>query len=175
VCPVTGTSVPERLRWAVAALAVAPGDRLLEIGCGNGAALSMVCDRLRTGTITALDRSAAMVRLARQRNAAHIRSGRATVHVGELTTVDLDPMRFDKVFAINVNLFWTRSPVAELERIKGLLTPDGALHLCYEPPTPSRLPELADRLSANLSPAFRHTTRTVTTPTPLLGVVAYPA
>ncbi|WP_431901683.1 class I SAM-dependent methyltransferase [Nonomuraea sp. bgisy101] len=144
-------AVPRRLSWAVDTLDVAPGDRLLEIGCGPGVAVSLVCDRLTTGTITAVDRSATAVARARARNAAHVASGRATVVQASLEEIRFDGERFDKVFAVNVNLFWTRDPAAELALIAGLLAPGGTLWLFYEPPGADRAAGLAGDLTRVLS------------------------
>jgi SAM-dependent methyltransferase len=49
--------------------------------------------------------------------------------------------RFDKIFAMNVNLFWVRSPARELDLLKRLLGPGGALYLFYgygERPQPGK-------------------------------------
>jgi ubiquinone/menaquinone biosynthesis C-methylase UbiE len=43
-------AVPPRLLWAVERLSVEPDDHLLEIGCGSGVAVSLICDRLGDGT-----------------------------------------------------------------------------------------------------------------------------
>jgi SAM-dependent methyltransferase len=154
---VRAAAVPERLRWAVDLLRVAPDDRLLEIGCGNGIAVSLVCDRLVDGRIVAIDRSAAAIRQAERRNRDHISAGRAVVRLGALEEFgvleqsDLDGERFDKIFAVNVNLFWTRSPAAELTLLKRLLRPAGGLYLCYEPPEATRVAELVKRLPVTLA------------------------
>src|SRR5215203_4849544 len=62
----------ERFVWAVDTLEVRPADRLLEVGCGHGVAVSLVCERLTTGTITAIDRSPKMIEMARRRNREHV-------------------------------------------------------------------------------------------------------
>lgn len=145
-----GLAVPERLRWAVETLDVAPDDQLLEIGCGSGVAVSLICDRLVGGRITAIDRSTTAIRQAAQRNLGHISSGRAAVRLGALADSQLDSERFDKIFAVNVNLFWTRTPAAELALLKRLLRPAGGVYLFYESPGAARGAELAERLPAVL-------------------------
>src|ERR687896_786143 len=62
----------ERFVWAVDTLEVRPADRLLEVGCGHGVAVSLVCERLMTGTITAIDRSPKMIEMAARRNREHV-------------------------------------------------------------------------------------------------------
>src|SRR3954464_16085509 len=98
----------ERFVWAVDTLAVHPADRLLEVGCGQGVAVSLVCERLTTGTITALDRSPKMIEIATRRNREHVDTGRAVLESVALEDADLGDRRFDKVFAFNVAPFWQK-------------------------------------------------------------------
>src|ERR671922_1729169 len=72
----------ERFVWAVDTLEVRPPDRLLEVGCGHGVAVSLVCERLTTGTITAIDRSPKMIEMATRRNREHVEAGRAVLEAG---------------------------------------------------------------------------------------------
>jgi ubiquinone/menaquinone biosynthesis C-methylase UbiE len=159
-----GGAIPERIRWTVQTMAIRPGDRLLEIGCGRGSAVSLVCERLGDGRITAIDRSLTMVKIAEERNASQVAAGKATFQVAALDAADLAGERFDKVFAINVNLFWVRSSVRELEIVRRALKPKGAIFLCYEPPEMSRATAIADRVAGFLTgQRFEVTTSFATT------------
>ena len=140
----------ERLVWAVDVLAVEPTDRLLEIGCGPGGAVSLVCEKLYGGTITAIDRSAKMIETARKRNADQVASGVASFQTASLEDAELGEARFDKIFAINVGLFWRQRLVRELTTLKNHLAPEGRLFLFHEPPPGSTAPPIAGPLPAVL-------------------------
>ena len=107
----------ERFVWAVDTLEVRPADRLLEVGCGHGVAVSLVCERLTTGTITAIDRSPKMIEIATRRNREHVDAGRAVLEAIALEDADLGDRRFDKVFAFNVAPFW-QQPEAALGAVR---------------------------------------------------------
>ena len=134
-------------------LAVEPDDRLLEVGCGGGAAVALICERLETGTITAIDRSPLQVERATRRNAGQIAAGRATIRVADIADVEPEAEPFSKVFAINVNVFWVGPAERELERIAQLLRPGGTLHLFYEPPGAAKADAIRDKLLASMSAA----------------------
>jgi SAM-dependent methyltransferase len=124
-------------------LAPRAGDEVLEIGCGTGVAASLICERLRTGRLTAIDRSAAMVAAARRRNRAGIAAGRVVIRRMALTDADFDPGAFDRAMAVNVNLFWLR-PTAELEVLKRVLRPRGVLCLVYQPPAAFQIEKIVE-------------------------------
>ncbi len=119
--------------WAVETLDVKPTDRLLEIGCGHGVAVSLVCKQLDGGSIIALDRSSKMIEMARKRNAEHVAAGRASFHTASLSDANFGNLQFDTIFAIRVRLFLQPNPVRELAVIKNSLAPAGSFHLIYDP------------------------------------------
>ena len=141
--------IPDRIVWAVEMLALDPYDRVLEIGCGHGLAVALVCEKLGRGRLTAIDRSETMIATARQRNAAHVASGKVRFEAVALADADFGRQRFSKIFAVNVNLFWI-APSKELPIVRRYLRPDGALHLFFEPPSPAQLQPLAAKLTRRL-------------------------
>lgn len=143
----------ERLRWAVDVLEVRPADRLLEVGCGHGVAVSLVSERLETGGITAIDRSSKMIEMATRRNREHVQSGRARLLACRLEDVDLGVERFDKIFAFNVARFWLQ-PVETFGALRPHVARGGAVYLFGDarhlgPERAAELPEhLSDRVRA---------------------------
>ncbi len=119
----------DRFSWAVEMLHVDPSDHILEIGCGHGIAISMIAGVLKTGTITAIDQSAAMISKASRKN----QGNGAVLLKGTFPDVHMNGHRFDKIFAFNVNVF-LKDPGRELLSIKSLLAPEGALYLFFQPP-----------------------------------------
>lgn len=168
---------PERIAWAVEMLGVAPDDRLLEIGCGAGHAVALICARLGTGSITAIDRSAPIIGLAQQRNQEHIAAGRARFLAVALEDAALGDARFTKIFAFNVGAF-ERRPARALDVVRGLLQPSGGLYLFFQPPRAELSPRIAERVAAQLQ-RNRFAVRAVQTadlpPAPAVCVLAHPS
>jgi SAM-dependent methyltransferase len=137
----------ERFVWAVDTLAVRPADRLLEVGCGHGVAVSLVCERLTTGTILAIDRSPKMIEMATRRNREHVQAGRVLFEAALLEDAALGKRRFDKVFAFNVAPFWLE-PEAALGVVRKHLGKDGTFYLFWDArhTAPGRAGDLAEQL-----------------------------
>lgn len=140
--------VPARIPWAVEQLPDAA--RILEIGCGGGHALALLCARFPRAAVTAIDRSALQATRARELNRAAIEQGRARVEEMSLDDAPAALGTFDAVLAINVNAFWT-DPAPSLACLARLLGPEGRAFLVYEPPSASRLAALRARLTALLA------------------------
>jgi len=139
----------ERLVRAVEMLDLRPDDRVLEIGCGAGVAVSLVCARLAGGRMHAIDRSPAMAALARRRNADQIAAGKVSIHAAALHQAELGEERFDIIFAVDVGLFRAHR-AAEAAALRRLLAPGGRINLFHHPPVAARTQRLADETAAAL-------------------------
>jgi SAM-dependent methyltransferase len=145
----SASKASERFLWAVETLELDPGDKVLEVGCGHGVAVSLVCERLGPGgRITAIDRSEKMIAAARRRNRVHVASGRAALQAVALEDADLGRQRFDKIFAFNVAPFWL-APKEALDVVRKHLAPRGAVYVFWDARRQNGS-ELGKRLSERL-------------------------
>jgi protein-L-isoaspartate O-methyltransferase len=105
-------SLSPRLAAIVNALPLQPHSRVLEIGCGPGAAARAVAARLTTGHILAIDRSAAAIAQAEAASLQEIASGRMSVrHVAaEDFVLHAHEEPYDIVFAVRVGALDGRHP-----------------------------------------------------------------
>jgi cyclopropane fatty-acyl-phospholipid synthase-like methyltransferase len=123
-----------RLAAIVDALPIAPQSRVLEIGCGPGAAARGVAARLDGGHVVAIDRSATAVAKARAGGAAEIAAGRLSVRQAAAEDFVLEPGEapFDLVFAVRVGALDGRHPEAGRRawaRITAALAPGGRVFI----------------------------------------------
>jgi len=144
-------TIPARIRWAVDFMDVQPADHVLEIGCGPGAGAELICSRLETGKLFAIDRSESGVDRTKRRNDAALQAGRLTVRQIDLATLRVPVKRLTKVFAFNVNLFWNRACADEVALLHERLQPGGAVFLFYETGRPDQVPTIVKNASAALS------------------------
>jgi cyclopropane fatty-acyl-phospholipid synthase-like methyltransferase len=130
------TTASKRIARAVECLDVQPGDRLLELGCGHGVAISLECERLDEGWIVGIDRWAKMAAAARERNRRHIAAGKASIQHAFLHEAALGTKRFDKIFGIHFPPLLRGHPAREIEVVKRHLAPDGRLFVMFQPLSP---------------------------------------
>lgn len=122
-----------RLSEIVAALPLRPGMRVLEIGCGPGAAAREVATRVGGGGfVLAIDRSARAIARARASSGNELRSGRLELRHVAVEDFELEPGEapFDLAFAVRVGALDGRHPELEaraLDRIAAALTRRGKL------------------------------------------------
>ena len=140
-------TIPPRIRWAVDIMDVQPNDSVLEIGCGPGAGAELICQKLQTGKLFAIDRSESGVDRTKRRCKQHVDAGRLTVRQIDLATLRVPVKRLNKVFAFNVNLFWVRECRDEVALLHERVLPGGAVYLFYEAARPELVPEIVRKAS----------------------------
>ena len=145
--------VPPRITWAVGVMDVQPADHVLEIGCGPGAAAELLCRRLETGKLFAIDRSESGVDRTKRRCAKFIEAGRLTVRQIDLATLRVPVKRLDKIFAFNVNLFWVRECADEVALLHERLTPGGGIYLFFDATRREQVPQIVQSTSQALGAA----------------------
>jgi len=143
--------VSRRLAWAVETLDVQPRDRVLELGCGHGVALSLICARLDGGVVVGIDRSATMTAQASRRNAACLAAGRARVITAALHEADLGEARFDRVLAVHFPPLLRGDPARELAVVRRHLAAGGALHVVAQPVAAQEARSAAAAIAARLA------------------------
>ncbi|MDT0201148.1 class I SAM-dependent methyltransferase [Nocardioides sp. AE5] len=131
-------------------LDVQPADQVLEVGCGQGYAAEVICSRLKTGKLLAIDRSESGVDRTKRRCAEYVAAGRLSVRHIDLATLRIPVKRLDKVFAFNVNLFWVRDCQDELTLLHERLSPGGSIHLFYDAARPDQFPTALEKASQAL-------------------------
>lgn len=123
-----------RLRAVVDALPLVPGMRVLEIGCGPGAAAREVARRTGDGHVLAVDRSAGAIAQAASACRDEVAAGRLSLRRITVEDFTLLPGEepFDLAFAVRVGALDGRHPAAgavALHRIAAALTPRGRLFI----------------------------------------------
>ena len=112
--------------FVVDALAVEPADRVVEIGCGSGAASALVAARATYGLAVAVDPSPVMVAQSRRRLRAAVRAERAEVIQASAEKLPFDDASFTGAFAIFTLHHWA-DPKQGLDEVLRVLRPGGRL------------------------------------------------
>ena len=163
--------IPPRIRWAVDLMDIQPDDNILEIGCGPGDGAELICQRLETGKLFAIDRSESGVDRTKRRCAKYLETGRITVRQIDLATLRVPVKRLTKVFAFNVNLFWVRECTDEVALLHDRVLPGGAVYLFYETKQPELVPTIVRKSSEALAHAgFRVSVVEQKAP-PVVGII----
>jgi SAM-dependent methyltransferase len=123
-----------RLAAIVAALPLQPGLRILEIGCGTGAAARAILKRIGLGQVLGIDRSAKAIAQAIAGSRAEMASGRLVFRQAAIEDFELEKSerRYDLAVAIRVGALDGRHPDAgraAIERLRHALVKGGRVYI----------------------------------------------
>lgn len=152
----------ERSLRTLALLDIQPADHVLEVGFGPGLAVARAAELASRGKVVGIDHSQLMLRQARRRNAKAIGAGRVELLLGSSERLPAFQGRFDKVFAVNVYMFWN-DPGSVLRGLREVMKPGGAIALTLQPrrrgATGDDTRAAAERMATSLGDAGFETVR----------------
>ena len=119
-----GNSLSNRITVRLAKLK--PGDVLLDIGSGPGAAVREAARRLHSGVAIGVDPSVAMVKIARRLSGRHPARGRMSFRVGTAEHLPVEDRSISVALTINTLHHWAR-PKSGFAEVKRVLAPGGRI------------------------------------------------
>lgn len=117
-------------RLALEHLEVQEGDAVLEVGFGHGKTVREIARRVPTATISGVDPSDVMVRVARRKCRAY--AGRLNLQGGMAESLPFDDGVFDKAFTVHTTYFWPQLEPGLLE-VRRVLRNRGRFVLGFRP------------------------------------------
>jgi SAM-dependent methyltransferase len=116
-------------------LAIAPGERILEIGFGHGRTLERAIAANPEATFAGIDHAGDMVAALGRRCARAVHAGRLEVREGSSDALPWPDASFDGAFAVHTLYFWKR-PEQHLAEIHRVLRPGGRFVLGFRERAP---------------------------------------
>lgn len=122
----------ERNFWTADLMDIRPGDKVLELGCGPGVALTALLANVGNGQVVGSDPSQIMLKQARARNSKAVRQKRLDLQLGTLDDLPKSVGSYDKICSVNVVQFLP-DRTAAFAKIFAMLKPKGVAATTYMP------------------------------------------
>lgn len=118
--------------WTLNRLQIKPGDIILEIGFGPGAAIEDMFKRQRNLRIDGIDLSHDMLKVASTRNLDALKKKKLRLFEGDLLEIEEDFYQYDKVVSVNNYPLW-KDKQSTLKRIYQLMKNNGVIAITVQP------------------------------------------
>ena len=123
-------------KWAFTQFDVPDDGKLVDIGCGGGAALSRMAEHVTDGHLTGIDYSPVSVETSRATNAESVAAGKMEILEGSVEKLPFEAETFDKIVTVESFYFWP-NPQENLKEVRRVLKTGGTFLLVadiYEKP-----------------------------------------
>ena len=123
-------------KWAFTQFDVPDDGKLVDIGCGGGAALSRMAGHVTDGHLTGIDYSPVSVETSRATNAESVAAGKMEILEGSVEKLPFEAETFDKIVTVESFYFWP-NPQENLKEVRRVLKTGGTFLLVadiYEKP-----------------------------------------
>lgn len=117
--------------WGLSLVSIAPDSTVLDIGCGGGAGIKMLSNKVTKGKVYGIDHSEDMVKLAQDINKDLIETGQVSICQGSVSSLTFMDDMFDMVTAVETYYFWP-DIINDLKEVLRVIKPGGRLVLVNE-------------------------------------------
>ena len=114
--------------WALSYWEIQEDDRVLDIGCGGGATLHRMAEKVTSGHVTGVDYSDVSEETSRRNNEKNISSGKMDVLEGSVENLPFADDSFDKIITVESFYFWP-DPQENLKEVRRVLKKGGTFLL----------------------------------------------
>lgn len=118
-------------RWGISFLDLTSEDKVLDIGCGGGAALRFMAETVTEGRLYGIDYAPTSVALSRRNNEDHIAEGKMQILEGNVSALPFEGGTFSKIITIESFYFW-ENPVEDLREVRRVLRKGGRFLIVAE-------------------------------------------
>lgn len=110
--------------WALSHLEISGNERVLDIGCGGGAALKKMSSKITTGSLTGADYSEVSVEVSCRNNIEDVESGKMKIIHASVDSLPFEDNFFDIIYTIESFYFWS-DPAENLKEVRRVLAKNG--------------------------------------------------
>ena len=118
-------------KWGLSLVSIAPDGTVLDIGCGGGAGIRMLSNKVAKGKVYGIDHSEDMVKLAQDINKDQIEAGQVSICQCSVSSLTFMDDMFDMVTAVETYYFWP-DIINDLKEVLRVIKPGGRLVLINE-------------------------------------------
>jgi ubiquinone/menaquinone biosynthesis C-methylase UbiE len=116
-------------------LAIAPGERILEIGFGHGRTIERAARATTGARFAGIDHAEDMVAALARRAHRLVEAGRLELRAGDSSSLPWPDATFDGAYAVHTIYFW-QDPARHFSEVRRVLRPGGRLALGFRERTP---------------------------------------
>jgi len=110
--------------WALEKFTFSGSERVLDIGCGGGATLHRMAEKITSGHLTGVDYSPVSVELSSKNNSDDIASGKMNVVEASVESLPFTDNSFDRIITVESFYFWP-DPQENLREVYRVLDKGG--------------------------------------------------
>lgn len=115
-------------KWATDFLDIKEDDNILDIGCGGGAALNRLSQKITTGHLTGVDYSSVSVEMSKKHNEENIKNGKMDILEASVEELPFENDKFDKIITVESFYFWP-NPKENIKEVFRVLKKNGTFLL----------------------------------------------